>query len=143
MSSRTAQATTTLKLDTCSFSDSRMYPGRGTIFVSRDGKQHIFCNHKVSSLFHQRIKPAKLTWTQAWRRANKKAVAHTGTGKRRTRHTVRMQKAIVGLSLDDLQKKKAAAEAARKNAPPAPTKKDAKKDSKTKEDAKKESKKPQ
>eukprot|EP01055_Gregarina_sp_Pseudo9_P000747 Gregarina_sp_Pseudo_9__746@NODE_1479_length_1561_cov_208_127464_g1369_i0_p1_GENE_NODE_1479_length_1561_cov_208_127464_g1369_i0NODE_1479_length_1561_cov_208_127464_g1369_i0_p1_ORF_typecomplete_len123_score10_15Ribosomal_L24e/PF01246_20/1_4e18FAM194/PF14977_6/5_2FAM194/PF14977_6/12_NODE_1479_length_1561_cov_208_127464_g1369_i0104472 len=64
MSAKTAQATTTLKLDTCSFSDTRMYPGRGTIFVSRDGKQHIFCNHKVSSLFHQRIKPAKLTWTQ-------------------------------------------------------------------------------
>lgn len=127
MSAKTAQATTTLKLDTCSFSDSRMYPGRGTIFVSRDGKQHIFCNHKVSSLFHQRIKPAKLTWTQAWRRANKKAVAHTGTGKKRTRHTVRVQKAIVGLSLDDLQKKKAAAEAARKNAPPAPPKKDTKK----------------
>lgn len=79
------------------------------MFSFRDGKLHIFSNRKSRSLYTQKIKPVKLTWTQAWRRANKKATANTGVGKRRTRATVRTQKAIVGLSLDELQKKKAAA----------------------------------
>eukprot|EP01053_Blabericola_migrator_P004138 Blabericola_migrator_1__4137@NODE_2262_length_3039_cov_131_909152_g1424_i0_p3_GENE_NODE_2262_length_3039_cov_131_909152_g1424_i0NODE_2262_length_3039_cov_131_909152_g1424_i0_p3_ORF_typecomplete_len138_score39_39Ribosomal_L24e/PF01246_20/1_1e20Ribosomal_L24e/PF01246_20/4_9e03_NODE_2262_length_3039_cov_131_909152_g1424_i080493 len=117
MSSRGPQATTTMKLETCAYTEMRIYPGRGIMFVSKDGKTHILSSHKAASLYHQHIKPVKLTWTQAWRRANKKAVALTGTGKKRTTRTTKVQKAIVGLSLDELQKKRAAAEAARKSNP--------------------------
>eukprot|EP01056_Protomagalhaensia_sp_Gyna25_P004089 Protomagalhaensia_sp_Gyna_25__4088@NODE_36_length_6784_cov_145_152706_g25_i0_p5_GENE_NODE_36_length_6784_cov_145_152706_g25_i0NODE_36_length_6784_cov_145_152706_g25_i0_p5_ORF_typecomplete_len131_score25_85Ribosomal_L24e/PF01246_20/6_2e19_NODE_36_length_6784_cov_145_152706_g25_i062326624 len=112
------QATTTLKLHTCSYTEMRIYPGRGRIFVSKDGKSHVLMNSKAGSLYHQRIKPVRLRWTQAWRRANRKAVALIGVGKKKSRKTVKTQKAIVGLSLDEIQKKRAAAEAARKANPP-------------------------
>merc|ERR1712084_217112 len=61
---------------------------------------------KADSLFHQRIKPVKLRWTQAWRRMNKKGKADEA-GKKRTRKAQKFQKAIVGMSLDDIKKKKA------------------------------------
>merc|ERR1712118_604428 len=78
---------------------------------------------KVDSLFHQRIKPVKLRWTQAWRRMNKKGKVDE-QAKKRTRKVQKFQKAIVGMSLEDLKKKKAqkpelrqqAAEAAAKEA---------------------------
>merc|ERR1712196_197191 len=65
-----------------------------------------FINAKADALFHQRIKPVKLRWTQAWRRMNKKGKVEEG-GKKKTRRAQKFQKAIVGLSLDDLKKKKA------------------------------------
>lgn len=48
----------------------------------------------------------KLRWTQAWRRMNKKGKVEEG-GKKRARKAQKFQKAIVGMSLDDLKQKKA------------------------------------
>jgi len=61
---------------------------------------------KAQSLTFQRKKPAKLVWTQAWRRLHKKGLSETNLKKRRTR-TNKTQRAVVGLSLDDIKKKAA------------------------------------
>ena len=61
--------------------------------------------NKVASLFHQKKKAVKLTWTQAWRRFNKKIKVDEIT-KRKTRKTTRVQKAIVGMSLDEIMRRK-------------------------------------
>ena len=90
---------------TCSFSDMKVWPGRGSRFISKDGKVQLFIGSKTRSLFHQRIKPVKLTWTQDWRRLNKKGRAET-IKKRRVRKVVRVQKAYVGATLDDIKKKR-------------------------------------
>lgn len=90
---------------TCSFSDMKVWPGRGSRFISKDGKIQLFIGSKTRSLFHQRIKPVKLTWTQDWRRLNKKGRAET-VKKRRVRKVVRVQKAYVGATLDDIKKKR-------------------------------------
>merc|ERR1719267_149417 len=95
-----------IKTEACQYTEYRMYPGRGQRFVAKDGKAHLFISAKADSLFHQRIKPVKLRWTQAWRRMNKKGKADEG-GKKRTRRAQKFQKAIVGMSLDDIKKKKA------------------------------------
>ncbi|KAL7068416.1 putative 60S ribosomal protein L24 [Cryptosporidium serpentis] len=98
---------TTIKTDLCSFSEYRIYPGRGRKFVARDGRVSTFLNQKCNSLFQQRIKPVKLTWTVGWRRMNKKLTSQEFSAKKRSRRTVRLQKAIEGLSLDDIKKKRA------------------------------------
>ncbi|OMJ96056.1 hypothetical protein SteCoe_438 [Stentor coeruleus] len=90
---------------TCSFSDMKVWPGRGSRFISKDGKIQLFIGSKVRSLFHQRIKAVKLTWTQDWRRLNKKGRAET-VKKRRVRKVVRTQKAYVGATLDDIKRKR-------------------------------------
>lgn len=50
----------------------RIYPGHGQKFVAKDAKVSFFISAKADSLYHQRIKPVKLRWTQAWRRMNKR-----------------------------------------------------------------------
>mmetsp|Transcript_105013 Transcript_105013/g.165697 ORF Transcript_105013/g.165697 Transcript_105013/m.165697 type:complete len:166 (+) Transcript_105013:63-560(+) len=95
-----------IKTELCPYTEYRIYPGRGQRFVARDGKMSFFISTKAASLFHQRIKAVKLRWTQAWRRMNKKGKADEA-GKKRTRRVQKFQKAIVGMSLEDIKKKKA------------------------------------
>ena len=94
-----------IKTDPCVFSEMKIYPGHGLKFASKDGKVHFFISSKVRSLYHQKIKPVKLTWTQAWRRFNKK-VKVDEVQRKRTRKTTRFQKAVVGMSLEDIKKKR-------------------------------------
>ena len=96
-----------IKTEVCEFTEYRVYPGKGQRFVTKDGKVHFFISHKAASMFRQRIRPVKLQWTQAWRKMNKKGKTEAYT-KKRSRRTQRIQKAFVGLSLDDLKTKKAA-----------------------------------
>eukprot|EP00401_Gymnodinium_catenatum_P070986 CAMPEP_0117508766 /NCGR_PEP_ID=MMETSP0784-20121206/27120_1 /TAXON_ID=39447 /ORGANISM="" /LENGTH=164 /DNA_ID=CAMNT_0005304335 /DNA_START=68 /DNA_END=562 /DNA_ORIENTATION=- len=95
-----------IKTDLCQYTEYRIYPGHGQKFIAKDGKVNFFISAKVDSLFHQRIKPVKLRWTQAWRRMNKKGKVDE-QAKKRTRKVQKFQKAIVGMSLDDIKKKKA------------------------------------
>merc|ERR1719271_1819052 len=95
-----------IKTDLCPYTEYRIYPGRGQRFIAKDGKVHFFISKKAACLFKQRIKSVKLRWTQAWRRMNKKGKVDE-QGKKRTRKAQKFQKAIVGMSLEDIKKKKA------------------------------------
>merc|ERR1712194_843116 len=81
--------------------------GNGQKFIARDGKTSFFISAKADSLFHQKIKASKLSWSQTWRRMHKKNVV-TSVGRKGKKKTAKFQKAIVGLSLDDMKQKKAA-----------------------------------
>merc|ERR1711904_568572 len=104
-----------IKTDPCAFSEIKIYPGRGSRFAGKDGKIHFFISSKARTLFHQKIKPVKLTWTQANRRFNKK-IKVEDIQKKRTRKTTRVQKAIVGMSLDEIKRKRAEDETTRDKA---------------------------
>ena len=95
-----------IKTEPCSFSEYRIYPGKGRKFAAKDGKVYYFFSYKNASLFHQRKKAVKLTWTQSWRRFNKKLKADEIV-KRKSRKTTRVQKAIVGMSLDEIKRRRA------------------------------------
>merc|ERR1719482_1678990 len=95
-----------IKTDLCAYTEYKIYPGRGQKFVAKDGKVSLFLSAKADSLFHQKKKPVKLTWTTAWRRMNKKG-SKDEAHKKRSRKAQKFQKAIVGMSLDDIRRKKA------------------------------------
>ena len=75
--------------------------------MRKDGQPVTLGSAKARRLLNNRKKPAKLMWTQAWRRLNKKA-RDDGAVKRKARKAVKVQRAIVGASLEDIQKKKQA-----------------------------------
>ncbi|XP_026191973.1 60S ribosomal protein L24 [Cyclospora cayetanensis] len=102
-----ATVQTTIKTELCSFSEYRIYPGRGQKFVARDGKVHTYIHSKQARLGRHKMKPAKLRWTLAWRRANKKSRGEA-VAKRRTRKGGKIQKAIVGISLEEIKQRCAA-----------------------------------
>ena len=74
--------------------------------IRRDGKPIWLGSSKAFSLTIQRKKAAKLVWTQAWRRLHKKGITET-TSKKRSRRTNKVQRAVVGASLEDIRKKAA------------------------------------
>ena len=104
-----------IKTDPCAFSEMKIYPGRGSKFAAKDGKVHFFISSKTRSLFHQKIKPVKLYWTQASRRFLKKTKT-AEVQKRRTKRTTRVQKAVVGMSLDEIKRRRDEDEATRDKA---------------------------
>eukprot|EP00608_Synchroma_pusillum_P008851 CAMPEP_0198439678 /NCGR_PEP_ID=MMETSP1452-20131203/55861_1 /TAXON_ID=1181717 /ORGANISM="Synchroma pusillum, Strain CCMP3072" /LENGTH=158 /DNA_ID=CAMNT_0044160289 /DNA_START=28 /DNA_END=504 /DNA_ORIENTATION=+ len=93
-----------VKTDLCSFSEYRVYPGNGMKFVRRDGQPLTLGTSKAKCMVNQRKKPAKLRWTQAWRRKHRKGKTEE-TARRRTRRAVKAQRAIVGASLEDIKKR--------------------------------------
>jgi large subunit ribosomal protein L24e len=95
--------------------------------VTRTGQLIVLSGSKASSLYHQKKKPALLRWTQSWRRHHKKLNVESSQ-KKKSRKIVKVARAFVGLSADDLKKKRvirkapaatpaAAAEAAAKAGP--------------------------
>merc|ERR1711920_591773 len=96
--------TMVINTELCALSEYRIYPGNGRQFIRRDGKPIFLGSSKAYSLTLQRKKPAKLVWTQAWRRLHKKGLAET-TQKKRTRRVAKVARAVVGASLEDIKKK--------------------------------------
>nr|KAJ3423036.1 60S ribosomal protein L24 [Polyrhizophydium stewartii] len=103
----------------CNFSGFKIYPGKGRLFVRSDSRVFRFVNGKTESYFLQRLKPSKLDWTIVFRRLHKKGVSEEAA-KKRTRRTVKVQRAVVGASLEAIKAKReqnpAAREAERKKA---------------------------
>ncbi|KAL2758498.1 hypothetical protein ACRALDRAFT_2101004 [Sodiomyces alcalophilus JCM 7366] len=87
------------------FSGQRIYPGKGKLYVRGDSKIFRFQNSKSESLFLQRKNPRRIAWTVLYRRQHRKGISEE-VAKKRTRRTVKSQRAIVGASLDVIREKR-------------------------------------
>lgn len=81
--------------------------------MRRDGRLLAFLDQKSRSLYTQKIKAQRLTWTQAWRRRNKKGKMETAT-KKKGKRTARVFKSIAGITMEDIAKRRDAKPDARK-----------------------------
>ena len=91
------------KTELCHFSEYKVYPGRGQRFVRKDGRTFFFLSKKTRKLHFQKVKPSDLTWTPMWRRKHRKG-AYAKTTRVRTKRTTRKMKAIVGMSLAEINR---------------------------------------
>jgi len=94
-----------MKLEICSFSGYKIYPGHGKTYVRTDNRAFRFLNSKSASLFLQRKNPRKVHWTILFRRLHKKGITEE-TAKKRTRRNVRVQRAVVGATLEQIRAKR-------------------------------------
>jgi len=88
------------------FSGEKIYPGKGKLYVRGDSKIFRFQNGKTESLFLQRKNPRRIAWTVLFRRQHKKGLSEE-VAKKRSRRTVKSQRAIVGASLDVIKERRA------------------------------------
>ncbi|KAI9495719.1 ribosomal protein L24, isoform CRA_c [Zychaea mexicana] len=95
-----------MKLEICSFSGYKIYPSKGKVYVRSDSRTFRFLNGKAESYFLQRLSPRKIRWTQIYRRLNKKGVTEQIV-KKRTRRTVKAERAVGGSSWDEIRAKRA------------------------------------
>ncbi|PWN36550.1 uncharacterized protein FA14DRAFT_159043 [Meira miltonrushii] len=94
-----------MKVETCAFSQRKIYPSKGKLFVRGDSKVFRFVSSKNESLFLQRKNPRKIAWTIVYRRMHKKGITEE-IAKKRSRKTVKHQRGIVGASLDAIAAKR-------------------------------------
>ena len=98
-----------IKTATCSYTDYKIYPAKGIIFVAKDGTTMKLIGRKVRMLFHRKTKAQLITWTQAWRKHHKKVNVEVKGKKKRTK-VEKVQREIVGMSLDIINRRKNADE---------------------------------
>uniref|UniRef100_A0A060T4E5 ARAD1C44374p n=1 Tax=Blastobotrys adeninivorans TaxID=409370 RepID=A0A060T4E5_BLAAD len=104
-----------MKLEIDSFSGSKIYPGRGRLFVRGDSKVFRFHSSKSESLFKQRKNPRRIAWTVLYRRQHKKGITEE-VAKKRSRKAVKHQRGVVGATLDVIKERRAMRPEARKAA---------------------------
>ncbi|KAK2507305.1 hypothetical protein MC885_009861 [Smutsia gigantea] len=78
-----------MKVELCSFSGYKIYPGHGRRYARTDGKRN----------------PRQINWTVLYRRKHKKGQSEE-IQKKRTRRAVKFQRAITGASLADIMAKR-------------------------------------
>ncbi|KAG6519187.1 hypothetical protein ZIOFF_019245 [Zingiber officinale] len=84
------------RTELCRFSGTKIYPGKGIRFVRSDSQRY----------FHNRLKPAKLTWTAMYRKQHKKDIDAAAVKKKRRTTKKPYSRSIVGATLDVIQKKR-------------------------------------
>merc|ERR1712055_637069 len=95
----------TMKIELCSFSGFKIYPGHGKRHVTRDGRAFVFINAKCEKSHLMKRNPRKINWTVLYRRKHKKGMQEE-VSKKRTRRTTKFQRAITGASLTDIMAKR-------------------------------------
>jgi large subunit ribosomal protein L24e len=122
------------RTEVCNFSGAKIYPGHGKLFVRGDSKAFRLINRKCESPFLSKKNPRKYHWTVFFRRLHKKGTAEE-VAKKRVRKTVKVQRAIVGASWEQIVAQREQPLAVRKATRDAAM--DAAKDKKKQEQAKK------
>ena len=93
-----------IKYLTCEFSDYKIAPGHGLRYAEVNGKTHMFINKKVHRLFKNGKKPLTIRWSLKWRTSHKKGKVEEAKKKVIKQKKERQVKAIVGLSLEEINK---------------------------------------
>ncbi|XP_064612704.1 large ribosomal subunit protein eL24-like [Liolophura sinensis] len=93
------------RIELCSFSGYKIYPGHGKKLVRTDGRVFQFINQKCQSSQMMKRNPRKINWTVLYRRKHKKGQTEE-VSKKRTRRTTKFQRAIAGSSLPDILAKR-------------------------------------
>ncbi|KAL0248482.1 hypothetical protein GEMRC1_003718 [Eukaryota sp. GEM-RC1] len=93
-----------MKTEVCSYSGHKIAPATGIRAVRTDGKIFIFESHKALSHYNHRWNPRKHGWTLAWRKDHKKE-QEIALGKRVRRKVVKVQRAVVGASIEEIVKR--------------------------------------
>ncbi|KAL8584362.1 60S ribosomal protein L24 [Nucella lapillus] len=90
-----------MKIELCSYSGIKIYPGHGKRLVKVDGRVYHFLSKKCERSHAMKRNPREITWTVLYRRKHKKGQTEEVV-KKRTRRTHKFQRAITGVSLSEI-----------------------------------------
>ena len=95
-----------MRIHTCYFCSSPVYPGHGLTFVRNDSNIFRFCRSKCHKNFNRKRNPRKVKWTKAFRKAAGKEMVLDTTfdfEKRRNR-AVKYDRELMGATLHAMQR---------------------------------------
>nr|CAB3265711.1 60S ribosomal protein L24-like [Phallusia mammillata] len=94
-----------MRTELCQFSGLKIYPGHGKRYARIDGKTFFLLNGKCQALFLAKKNPRKIAWTVLYRRKHKKGTQEEVV-KKRSRKTVKHQRAVQGASWGEILAKR-------------------------------------
>merc|ERR1712073_137636 len=94
-----------MKIELCSYSGYKIYPGRGRTLIKQDGKTYKFLDGRSHKAHLLKRNPRKTTWTVLYRRKHRKGIEEE-VSKKRTKRTQKFQRAVVGATLQDILAKR-------------------------------------
>nr|ABX44827.1 putative 60S ribosomal protein RPL24 [Flustra foliacea] len=94
-----------MKIELCSFSGYKIYPGHGSRFIRVDGKSFTFLDKKSKRLHLTKRNPRRVSWTVLYRRKHKKGQVEE-IAKKKTRKTQKFQKAVAGATINEIMAKR-------------------------------------
>lgn len=92
---------TTYRTEICNFSGQKIYAGHGMLFVRGDSKAFRLLNKKCCVHFVNKKNPRKFHWTVFYRRLHRKG-NNEEVSKKRARKVVKVQRAVVGTSWEQI-----------------------------------------
>uniref|UniRef100_A0A8C6HTH4 Large ribosomal subunit protein eL24 n=1 Tax=Mus spicilegus TaxID=10103 RepID=A0A8C6HTH4_MUSSI len=92
------------RVELCSFSMYKIYPGHGRHYSRTNGKVFQFLNAKCESAFFSKRNTLQINWIVLYRRKHKKGQSEE-IQKKRTRRAVKVHRAITGASPADIMAK--------------------------------------
>merc|ERR1712033_23038 len=113
--------TSSMKIELCSYSGMKIYPGHGKRLVKVDGRVYHFLSKKCERSHAMKRNPREINWTVLYRRKHKKGQSEEVV-KKRSRRTHKFQRAITGVSLSEIIAKQNQKEAVKKATKPAQAK---------------------
>ena len=93
-----------LKTEICAFSENKIYPGKGTRYMTKDGRLFSLVHSKALALFSRKVKGQSVRWSIIWRTVNKKQRTDE-TNKRKRRRNKKIVRDIQGLNKDEIKRK--------------------------------------
>lgn len=95
-----------VRIGTCYFCSSPIYPGHGINFARNDCKVFSFCRSKCHKNFNQKRNPRKAAWTKVYRKTRGKemAVDTTFEFEKRRNRPVKYDRNLVGATLRAMQR---------------------------------------
>merc|ERR1712141_424019 len=94
-----------MRIELCSYSGYKIYPGHGKRMVKADGRVFNFLSHKCERSQTMKRNPRNINWTVLYRRKHKKGQIEEQV-KRRTRRTQKFARAVAGATLSDILAKR-------------------------------------
>lgn len=100
-------------MELCNFTGYKIYPGRGRTWIKADGKSYHLLNKRAEHNFWDKVNPRSVKWTVLCRKLHKKGITEESQ-KRKTKKTVKIQRAVEGNTLESILAKKNQSQAFRK-----------------------------
>nr|ACI66261.1 60S ribosomal protein L24 [Salmo salar] len=102
-----------MRFGLCNVTGYKIFPGRGRTYVKADGKGYHLLNKRAEHLFWLKTNPRSVRWTVLCRRMLKKGV-NEEVRRKKTKKTVRVQRAVEGNTLESILSRKNQSAAFRK-----------------------------
>eukprot|EP01115_Flamella_aegyptia_P010477 TRINITY_DN46705_c0_g1_i1.p2 TRINITY_DN46705_c0_g1~~TRINITY_DN46705_c0_g1_i1.p2 ORF type:complete len:152 (-),score=51.27 TRINITY_DN46705_c0_g1_i1:238-693(-) len=94
-----------IKPELCQYTGFKIHPGHGKKYVRVNSQTFILITKKAERQFKEKKNPRKIAWTSVYRQLHRKGIQEE-TKRRRVKKQKKIIRSVVGLSVEDIKRKR-------------------------------------